>query len=282
MDQNYMLPRRSKDYRQMAWQALKGVWGIAIVVALVAGLLTGTGGGIRVNLNVNGNEITELPQAYEAMQDVMSSPAFVTAASISSLLSLVGFIIGGPIQVGYARFRLKITRGEPVEFKDLFSGFDVFGEAFLLNLRILLRTIGWTLLFIIPGIVAAYRYSQSFFVMAENSTLSSGECIERSKAMMQGNKWKLFCLQLSFIGWFLLCCLTLGIGFLWLSPFVAVAEAFFYRDVNFLASRANPQWAGGNQQRSFDPQQYYDPQTGAPVNGQQPPQQGSDDFWKSW
>ena len=97
MDQNYALPRRAKDYRQMAWQALKGIWGIAIVVALVAGLLSGSGG-IRVNLNVNSNEITDLPQAFEVMQDVLSSPAFVTVASISSLLGLVGFVIGGPIR----------------------------------------------------------------------------------------------------------------------------------------------------------------------------------------
>ena len=283
MDQNYALPRRAKDYRQMAWQALKTVWGIAIVVALVAGLLSG-GGSFRANLDINlgENDVQEVSQAIEVMQDVMSSPAFVTVASISSLLGLVSFVIGGPIKVGYARFTLKITRGEHVEFKDLFSGFDVFGEAFLLNLRIILRILGWTLLFIIPGIVAAYRYAQAFFVMAENPALSSGECIERSKAMMQGNKWKLFCLQLSFIGWFFLTVLTLGIAGLWMSPYMAVAETFFYRDVNFLAARANPQWAAGGQQRGFDPQQYYDPQTGAPVNGQQPPKQDNDGSWKNW
>ena len=285
MNQNYAIPRPAKTYREMAWQALKGIWGIAIVVALVAGLLSGTSGGIRVNLNVNSNEITDLPQAFEVMQDVMSSPAFVTAASISSLLSLVGFIIGGPIQVGYARFCLKITDAKrPLEFKDLFSGFDVFGEAFLLNLRITLRILGWTLLFIIPGIIAGYRYSQAFYIMAENPGLGSGECIERSKAMMQGNKWKLFCLQLSFIGWFFLTVITLGIAGLWMSPYMAVAETFFYRDVNALAASANPQWqnAGQQQARYYDPSQYYDPQTGQPISGQQQRKQDNDDFWKNY
>lgn len=98
MNQNYAIPRPAKTYREMAWQALKGIWGIAIVVALVAGLLSGASGGIRVNLNVNSNEITDLPQAFEVMQDVMSSPAFVTAASISSLLSLVGFTSAAPFR----------------------------------------------------------------------------------------------------------------------------------------------------------------------------------------
>ena len=281
MDQTYAaLPRRARDYRQMAWQALKSVWGIAIVVSLVAGLLSGGASfNTNVNINLNGSEV-DMPGAIETMQRLLSSPAFVTLATVGSLLSLVAFVIGGPIKVGYARFCMKITRGEPVEFKDLFSGFDVFGEAFLLNLRILLRIIGWTLLFIIPGIIAAYRYAQAFNVMAENPALGSGECIERSKMMMRGNKWKLFCLQFSFIGWFFLTCLTLGIAGLWLSPYMAVAEMFFYHDVKRLAGGApqGQQTAYGqayqqNGQQYYDPQQYAQPQ-------QQPKQ--DDDFWKNW
>ena len=281
MDQTYAaLPRRARDYRQMAWQALKSVWGIAIVVSLVAGLLSGGASfNTNVNINLNGSEV-DMPGAIETMQRLLSSPAFVTLATVGSLLSLVAFVIGGPIKVCYARFCMKITRGEPVEFKDLFSGFDVFGEAFLLNLRILLRIIGWTLLFIIPGIIAAYRYAQAFNVMAENPALGSGECIERSKMMMRGNKWKLFCLQFSFIGWFFLTCLTLGIAGLWLSPYMAVAEMFFYHDVKRLAGGApqGQQTAYGqayqqNGQQYYDPQQYAQPQ-------QQPKQ--DDDFWKNW
>ena len=244
MDQNYAIPRPARTYREMAWQALKGIWGTAIVVALVAGILTG---GFSFNTNitfdVNGTEYT--PESIEAVQQILSSPAFVALASISSMLSLAAFVIGGPIKVGYARFCLKVTRGEPVEFKDLFSGFDVFGEAFLLNLRITLRIIGWTLLLIVPGIIAAYRYSQAFYVMAENPALGSGDCIERSKAMMNGNKWKLFCLQLSYIGWFFLTLVTLGIAGLWMSPYMEVAQAFFYRDVNVLAGGTDRPQNGG-------------------------------------
>ncbi len=284
MNQNYAIPRPAKTYREMAWQALKGIWGIAIVVALVAGLLSG-GFSFSTNINLNLNGTEYQPDSIAALQELMSSPAFVTLASIGSLLGLVSFVIGGPIKVGYARFCLKITDAKrPLEFKDLFSGFDVFGEAFLLNLRITLRILGWTLLFIIPGIIAGYRYSQAFYIMAENPGLGSGECIERSKAMMQGNKWKLFCLQLSFIGWFFLTLITLGIAGLWMSPYMAVAETFFYRDVNALAASANPQWqnAGQQQARYYDPSQYYDPQTGQPISGQQQRKKDNDDFWKNY
>ena len=284
MNQNYAIPRPAKTYREMALQALKGIWGIAIVVALVAGLLSG-GFSFSTNINLNLNGTEYQPDSIAALQELMSSPAFVTLASIGSLLGLVSFVIGGPIKVGYARFCLKITDAKrPLEFKDLFSGFDVFGEAFLLNLRITLRIIGWTLLLIIPGIIAGYRYSQAFYIMAEKPGLGSSECIERSKTMMQGNKWKLFCLQLSFIGWFFLTVITLGIAGLWMSPYMAVAETFFYRDVNALAASANPQWqsAGQQQARYYDPSQYYDPQTGQPISGQQQRKKDNDDFWKNY
>ena len=283
MEQNYIsVPRRAKEYRQMAWDALRAVWGIAIVVSLVAAILS-TSARFSINVNIQGVEYEDLPSFMQQMQRISESAAYLAYSRVAEIFALIGLIIGGPIQVGYARFSLKITRGEPVEFMDLFSGFDVFGDAFLLNLRILLRTIGWMLLFIIPGIIAAYRYSQVFYIMAEHPELGSGECINRSKAMMRGNKWNLFCLQMSFFGWFLLTIVSFGIAGLWLSPYMKVAATFFYRDVSAVTTAAHPEWQQAQQRaNTYDPQRYYDPQTGRPVNGQQPPQQGSDNFWNNY
>ena len=67
--------------------------------------------------------------------------------------------------------------------------------------------------------------------MAENPDMGVMEAIGRSKELMMGNKWRLFCLQLSFIGWNLLCVLTLGIGYLWLAPYQNAAETAFYLEV---------------------------------------------------
>ena len=94
-----------------------------------------------------------------------------------------------------------------------------------------LLTFLWSLLFIVPGIIASYRYALAPYLMAENPDMGVMEAIARSKELMNGSKWRLFCLQLSFIGWSLLCVLTLGIGYLWLAPYQNAAEAAFYLEV---------------------------------------------------
>ena len=101
----------------------------------------------------------------------------------------------------------------------------------MLNLLITLKVIAWSLLFVIPGIVAAYRYSMATYIMAENPSMQATEAIERSKALMDGRKGDLFCLDLSFIGWALLAVLTAGIGNLWLMPYMTVSRAAFYRSL---------------------------------------------------
>src|SRR6185369_11915903 len=89
----------------------------------------------------------------------------------------------------------------------------------------------WALLFVIPGIIAAISYSQTFFILAENPDMDPMVALEKSKAMMDGNKWKYFDLCIRFLGWAVLCVFTLGIGFLWLIPWMQITFAMFYEDV---------------------------------------------------
>ena len=113
------------------------------------------------------------------------------------------------------------------------------------NLLVTLYTVLWMLLFIIPGIVAAFRYSMTFYILAENPELSASEAINRSKELMDGNKWRFFCLGASFIGWIILTLFTLGIGNLFLNPYMQAAHAAFYRDITApLAEKENniPLW----------------------------------------
>ena len=89
----------------------------------------------------------------------------------------------------------------------------------------------WSLLLIVPGIMATYSYAMTDYILAEHPELTASEAIAQSKAMMDGSRWRLFCLHLSFIGWDLLCALTLGLGNLALTPYKQAAEAAFYRDL---------------------------------------------------
>lgn len=157
------------------------------------------------------------------------------AASVVPVVGgLAGLLVGAPLSLGLAAFFLTVLRGErpeAVTVGRVFDGFQRFGTAvgaqFMMGLFILL----WTLLFIIPGIMAAYSYSLTFYVLADNPGMGAMEGIRRSKEIMSGHRWKLFCLGCRFIVWALLCILTLGIGFIWLWPYMSASYSAFYEDV---------------------------------------------------
>ena len=89
----------------------------------------------------------------------------------------------------------------------------------------------WSLLLLIPGIIASYSYAMTPYILANHPELTAREAIARSKELMSGNRWRLFCLEFSFIGWALLSSLTMGIGSLFLTPYTQAAKAAFYRDL---------------------------------------------------
>jgi uncharacterized membrane protein len=151
------------------------------------------------------------------------------------LIPFLGFIasilITGPMAVGLAIFALSISRKKDARVGQLFEGFEKFGVSVGAYLLQAIFVILWMLLLIIPGIIAALSYALTFYIIAENDSIGPLEAITKSKEMMQGNKWKLFCLGCRFLGWALLCILTLGIGLLWLMPYMMVSFAKFYDDV---------------------------------------------------
>ena len=162
---------------------------------------------------------------------IVGSATFIILAAV--VMAVVYFILGSVVGVGYSRFNLDLVdRQKEPEIGILFGYFKFWkttaAASFLQGLYVFL----WSLLFIIPGIVAGYSYAMTDYILAEHPELTAGEAIEQSKAMMYGHRWRLFCLQFSFVGWDLLCALTLGIGNLWLRPYKQAAEAAFYRDIS--------------------------------------------------
>ena len=118
------------------------------------------------------------------------------------------------------------------EVNDLFVGFKKYGNVLGVYLLQTVYTFLWMMLFVIPGLVKKYSYSMALYIFDDNENMPINDCITESRKMMNGNKWKLFCLDLSYIGWYLLSALTLGILLLWVEPKHQYARYLFYLKVS--------------------------------------------------
>ncbi|MEI6212159.1 MAG: DUF975 family protein [bacterium] len=191
----------NRELMSAARLSLQGNWGLAIGVTVVIGL-------IQVALSL----LTNIPL-------------------IGLVFSLGSLLISGALALGIACFWISLSRTGSGSMSQAFSGFERFGTAFLAYLLMGIFIFLWWLLLVVPGIIAAYRYSQTWYVLADNPQMDALDAIRCSKQIMRGNKWKLFCLHWRFFGWILLCLLTCGIGFLWLGPYMSMSAAKFYEDL---------------------------------------------------
>ena len=144
---------------------------------------------------------------------------------------LVPILLTGPLVLGITSVSLKIVRGEHVETSSVFDGFKNFMNAFVTYLLQGIYIVLWTCLLIVPGIIKSYSYALTFYILEDNPTMSANDAITESRRLMDGNKWRLFCLHFSFIGWHLLAILTFGILYFWLTPYIEAATAEFYRSL---------------------------------------------------
>jgi uncharacterized membrane protein len=151
--------------------------------------------------------------------------------SVEDVGGLAHLLIAGPLCLGITIFTLALSRNESAYFEQMFQGFKRFQVSLIAYVLRGIFVILWSLLLIVPGIIAALSYAMTFYIISDNPSVTAKEAIKKSKEMMYGNKWKLFTLQLRFIGWALLCILTAGIGFLWLVPYMQVSNAKFYEDI---------------------------------------------------
>lgn len=168
----------------------------------------------------------------------------------SALSGLYTFLVTGPFTVGFSIFGLNLFRKKEVEIAQVFYGFEKFGKAIGLYFVMCFFIFLWSLLFVIPGIIAAFRYSQVFLIMIDHPEYGIMRCLSESKRIMTGNKSKFFCLEFSFIGWAILASLPViiisavftfagpiviniasligSIGYIWLTPYISIAGVAFY------------------------------------------------------
>lgn len=233
--------KRARDFRESAWNILRGRYWWTVLAGLIASVLGGASAkGFRFDYRYTSDEVPQMLQRWTNGQvDVeqfysIARPFAGIMASLAGLLlvySIAVFIIGSAMQLGYNRYNISLYESTATpKIETLFSYFSYFGNALVLRLLMFLKILAWTLLFIIPGIIAAYRYSMAPYIMAENPTMTAMEAIEESKRLMANNKWRLFCLQLSFLGWALLASLTV-VGGVFLLPYTEAANTAFYLDL---------------------------------------------------
>lgn len=156
---------------------------------------------------------------------------YAVVLCVVQVIPLAGILLMGPMALGLVIFSLALARGEEAKLEQVFEGFQNFASAMVTYLLMLIYVFLWTLLLIVPGIIAAFSYAMTMFILADEPGIKPQEALDKSKAMMYGYKAKLFRLYLRFFGWSLLCLLTFGIGYLWLIPYMYVTYAKFYEDV---------------------------------------------------
>ncbi len=236
---------KSSDFKQMAKDALRGNWLIAIIAGIVASFLGASVlNTVAVSFNFEFNTQQQPPiddggtvptafnmmaNAYEEAWSILIT--FMLGLMVVALVySIIMFTIGSAVSVGYCQFNLDMVDGIKPRLGTLFSCFSQMKTAIITKLLTLLYvTLGY-LLFIIPGIIMNFSYSMAIFVLAENPDMTAREALRESKRIMKGHKWQLFCLNLSFIGWAFLSVLTFGIGLIWVLPYASASYAAFYRN----------------------------------------------------
>ena len=164
-----------------------------------------------------------------------------------AFIPLVGviatYIVMPPLSVGMVMIYLDVTYGDNVEVATLFKGFNMMGKSIALFLLILLFTMLWSMLFVIPGIIKGYSYSMAFYILAENPDMTAREALNESKAIMAGHKMDFFVLQLSFILWALLTVVTFGIASIYVMPYQQLTFTNFYHNIKRQPATAEPVYA---------------------------------------
>ncbi|MGN1411302.1 MAG: DUF975 family protein [Oscillospiraceae bacterium] len=148
------------------------------------------------------------------------SSTFTDRDSENTTLKIVGILIKVVtifLSTGFLWYCIEVSRNQSPSLATIFDGFAHAGKVILLSLLVTVKTLLWSLLLIVPGIIKAYSYSMSFYLLHDHPEWTPSQCIEESQRIMNGNKGNLFELQLSFIGWAILGALVISILFTVLS-----------------------------------------------------------------
>lgn len=226
---NIIITDPSSNLRALGRNALAGKWQSAIIAVIIYTLCVEAPPAIlNVLFGVDMSDLYSMNMgySYNVGSDAYST-LYSSSPAYSPLSGIYTLLVTGAMDLGITLFFLAMFRKQIVGIGDVFLGFERFGKALGLFLFQMLFIVLWALLFIVPGIIAAIRYSQAFFILADDPSKGIRQCMDESKMMMRGNKGKYFCLSLSFIGWALLAAIPAGVlsslaETLYLSNFITI------------------------------------------------------------
>lgn len=226
---------KAKDFRFYAREALKGRWIKAGGVGLLAALLgasidmSGSAGSFGSSAQNSSNLAEQFggfsgSSAGSAVSAVFLA-VFLGVALVFLVWAIVMLVIGGATTLGFAKYNLNLVDDKDPKLKDIFSQYDRLGTGFGMQFFRMLFITLWSLLLVIPGIIATYSYSMTAYILCENPQMTAREAIRKSKELMKGNRWRLFCLEISFIGWELLAVLAIVLVTVMIMPTMFVMAA---------------------------------------------------------
>jgi len=176
-------------------------------------------------LTENTVTLGDFMEQYAALQDAASPPT-----GFGRLLDIAINLMTLMLNVGFLLFCLNVSRGAEASPGNLLDTFGIFFKVFWLSFLSGLFIMLWSMLLVIPGIIATYRYSQALFILLDDPDKGAMQCIRESGEMMRGRKWELFVLDLSFLGWLILSAIPFVA--VYTLPYYQITKANFYRRVS--------------------------------------------------
>lgn len=192
--------------RKRGLSALNNNWQTALTVTFVAGLLGMLQSTFQVRLNADWLFTRPI---WEYFSHAASS--LVPHNALLTVIAILQFLFAPALNIGLNTYFIMMHKSENPPFSLLFSRLHVWSRCLGLMLLMYIFIFLWSLLLVVPGIIAAYSYSMAPYLMAENPDIGAFEAIRRSKDMMNGHKARLFFLHLSFIGWALVSAVVVGL-----------------------------------------------------------------------
>ncbi len=202
------------DLKNQALATLRGKWGSFVGITLIYFVLTVIASGLS------------------SYGSIFKATNFSTLSIVCTCSGVLLTLIMLPITMGFSVAHLHASRMDlPADPNDLFYGYKNFWHVLGTFILEFLAIFAGIILLVIPGIILCFAYAMVPFILRDHPELSVTETLWTSRMMMKGHKWELFVLELSFIGWALLCVLTLFIGYLWLMPYMQMTIAKFYEKI---------------------------------------------------